>query len=202
MLLPGLLNKARLLLERHQTTIRDEYQQSVTTDQFLSRHEQIDFEIKLEKTRSIKVCRNFTILDIVVTAAILSLYSFLEYRYYYHGGMMRTDITIQFLAPVLDVIIALILVNSACFLSKQLQKQTGKKQKVLLIILHIVNLCFLIVLLVFKAIIWTSYISASDEETKATLWLQYTIIRLLSDIFSIYVDLFLLWLLYKFMKPQ
>ena len=112
---------------------------------------------------------------------------------------MRTDITIQFLAPVLDVIIALILVYSACLLSKQLQKQTGKKQKVLLIILHIVNLCFLIVLLVFKAIIWTSYISASGEETKSTLWLQYTIIRLFSDIFGIYVDLFLLWLLYRFM---
>ena len=32
MLLPGLLNKARLLLERHQTTIRNEFTQSVTTD--------------------------------------------------------------------------------------------------------------------------------------------------------------------------
>ena len=38
MLIPGLLNKARLLLERHKTAIKDEYDPTLPTNEFLRRH--------------------------------------------------------------------------------------------------------------------------------------------------------------------
>ena len=110
--------------------------------------------------------------------------------------------TIHFLAPFLDVIVALILVFSAYFLSKKLQKSTGNRQKTFLFILHIINLCLYIVLLVLKGVIWKKWMAATSEEEKSKFYMRYTLIKLFSDIVGIYVDFFLLWLLYKFMKPK
>ena len=100
---------------------------------------------------------------------------------------------------MLDAIIATLLVISAYILSKLLTKSTGKKQNTCLLRWHIVNLFLLTSILIANAVLFMMHKYNPKEES---IEYYYALTVPISDFVDIYVNLFLLWLLYKFMKPQ
>ena len=53
-----------------------------------------------------------------------------------------------------------------------------------------------------SAVLYVMIESTKTEEEEAKYRYYYSLTMPLADIFDIYVNIFLLWLLYKFMKPQ
>ena len=78
MLIPSLVSKAKLLVERHQTVIDNEYQIMTSASDFVRKHNEIDTDIKIEKERSKKVDRKFFILDICVAVILTCIFLFLS----------------------------------------------------------------------------------------------------------------------------
>ena len=60
-LIPGLVNRAQLLLARHITVIENEYEVTTLASDFVRKHKEIDHDIKKEKMRGkkIKMLKNF-----------------------------------------------------------------------------------------------------------------------------------------------
>ena len=75
-----------------------------------------------------KINKRFSVMDIVAIVIILGLFTPLEYSYMRlkNGSMLISISWIkEFLSPLVNIVVTLILVCSANFLSKQLQKSTG-----------------------------------------------------------------------------
>ena len=105
--------------------------------------------------------------------------------------------------PILDAIFSLILVFSVVNLTRSVMKSTGRKQNILLVNLHICNLLLLIVILALKAVYYHKAESVPYGSKQYWTFYYYQMLTELgSEFVDIYVDLFLLWLLYRFMKPQ
>ena len=110
---------------------------------------------------------------------------------------------IQLLPSLLEIVFSLLLVVSACYITSWVKKSTGKKQNTCLLTWHIVNLFTLTIVIALNAILYKK--SNSFQEDDKNYWKYqyiYMVIGLVKLNTEFYVDLFLLWLLYRFMKPQ
>ena len=97
---------------------------------------------------------------------------------------------------------AVLLVSSAIYLAGSLKQSTGKKQNTFLLMWHIVNLILLTLVLIPKAIFYIEKSSPLEVDGKNQYDFYYIVTIFISDLVDTYVDLFLLWLLYRFMQPQ
>ena len=100
----------------------------ISTNDFIRRNTEIDQEIKKEKLRNNQIIIRFKLLDVLVIVAIYGSSSYLQYKTFYEGEQEQDiALALEFLNPVLSFIIALLLVISACYMTRLLKISTGKK---------------------------------------------------------------------------
>ena len=165
-LVPGLVNKARLLFQRHSITFENEYERTTSVAEFVRQHNGIDKNIKSEMNWSKMVTMAFVIVDIVVTVLIVGSFGVLQYEKIYHVGTLQDNayLILEFLAPVLDVVIALILVFSALYLAKSLRSSTGRRPNICLLSWHIANLFVLISMVIASGFYYDKWVHAPPED--------------------------------------
>ena len=119
-LIPGLFNKANLLMKRHITADERECELTASNNSFLRKNSEIDADIKAEKVRNREIDKTFYSLDIAVVIAILCCNGLFEYLMNHTSKSVEhgSQIAQQFFFPTLDVLTALILAFSANYLSK------------------------------------------------------------------------------------
>ena len=133
----------------------------ISTNDFIRRNTEIDQEIKKEKLRHNQIIIRFKLLDVLVIVAIYGSSSYLQYKTFYEGEQEQDiALALEFLNPVLSFIIALLLVISACYMTRLLKISTGKKQNICILAWHIVNLFVLTMILIPKAIFRAKYLAA------------------------------------------
>ena len=91
-------------------------------------NKEIDSDILSEITRSNQVNKKFRMLDIIVSILFISSFTGLWYLNIYAVDSEIEDRAfsmIEYLAPALDVMIALLLVVSSSYLTNELTKSTG-----------------------------------------------------------------------------
>ena len=108
----------------------------------------------------------FVIVDIVVTVLIIGSFGILQYEKIYHVGTLQDNayLILEFLAPVLDVVIALILVFSALYLAKTLRSSTGRRPNICLLCWHIANLFILIAMLITSGFYYDKWVHAPEGD--------------------------------------
>ena len=99
-------------------------------------------------------------------------------------------------------ITALTLVISALYLSHSLHKSTGKKQNKCLILCHFALLILNTSILIARAIFANKSTHAPTDLDHQKHKLHFIVSNCLCDIIDVFTDLFLLWMLYKFIKPK
>ena len=102
---------------------------------------------------------------------------------------------------LLYVVFSLFLALSSFYLTVQLKRQTKMKSNTCLLNWHIFNLLILIVIMILFSLFYFKTLSEASQN----YWKFYyygALTDLAIAFVDIYVDLFLLWLLYKFMNPQ
>ena len=110
---------------------------------------------------------------------------------------------VRFFQLGLEAIFSIVLVIFALCLVKSIRKYTQKKQNTCLLFWHISNLSILIGLLFMEAYYYHKTFFVDTEHNIRFMYDYYTIVvELVHACFDIYVDLFLLWLLYRFIRPQ
>ena len=115
---------------------------------------------------------------------------------------MSIDLALDYLYIVLNTITALVLVLSALYLSHSLHQSTGKKQNKCLIVCHFVFLILNTGILITRATFTYKYTYADTDLDNQKYKYYFTISNCFCDIIDIFTDLFLLWMLYKFIKPK
>ena len=80
-----------------------------------------------------------------------------------------------------------------------MKKLTGKDQNKCLLVWHVLNV--LLKAVVFFLIEFLKIAKKTDLIVPLTSDLYTKILRIVSTLVNLYVDLFLLWLLYRFNKP-
>ena len=119
------------------------------------------------------------------------------------GNYYLASFMVRLFSPFLEAIFSLVLVISALYLAKSVREYTQKKQNTCLVNWHICNLLLLTSLLVLNAVIYHKALKTKDTKAIFDKYDYYSLITsIVSTCVDFYVDLFLLWLLYKFMKPQ
>ena len=104
----------------------------------------------------------------------------------------------HFVKPTYEAVFSLILTIAVIILSISIKKHTGKQQNICLVNWHIMNLLLLIACLLFSAVAQNLSLKNPDDlDYKFYL----TLSNLLELIVEFYVDMFLLWLLYRFLRP-
>ena len=79
-------------------------------------------------------------------------------------------------------------------------KATGQKQNTCLLVWHTANVFLMTI--IYSAIALVSIGIDLNGKDKQTLTYYAQILYLIATFVDFYVDLFLLWLLYRFMRPQ
>ena len=201
-LIPGLVKKAKLLMMRHHAVIANEFEITTRASSFVRKHSEIDADIRTEKQKSNKVSKNFQTIDTVVISVFLCLFG-TAWGYFSFVDSENKSINwiVSFLSPILDVMTLGILVVFAYILTRTLRKSTGKKQNTCLLIWHAVNMIILILILVMQARADVRFDSAKNSQEKEKYTYYSSLTGLVSTIIDIYVDLFLIWLLYLFIRP-
>ena len=150
----------------------------------------------------------FLFIDITLMVILPLIQQFLEHewfaRYQTKGKTWtRLGFSINLLPSCLEAVFSLILVISACQIASWITRSTGKRQNTCLLTWHVINLFLLAAVTTLYAIF---YYGADSVEEGSVDWIRYeylaTIAMLAQLNIGLYVDLFLLWLLYRFMKPQ
>ena len=145
------------------------------------------------------------VVDLTVTSLIFGLQFSLWYIYVETPDKYFTPqrFLINLLPPILVTVFSLILALSAIYIAKLVKQSTGRQQNTFLLVWHFINLLLFITVLASYAILERLYNSSLDDGQASWRYLYYTYINDLATlIIGIYVDLFLLWLLYRFMKPE
>ena len=103
----------------------------------------------------------------------------------------------------MEVVFSVLLTISACYIANNVRSSTGKKQNTCLLTWHVFNLLILIIVTVFIAVYNLKQDpNFEDEDEDPNKYHYYwTVTELVSLNVKFYVDSFLLWLLYRFMKP-
>ena len=118
-----------------------------------------------------------------------------------HDAKDRTIFVFGIFPAILEVVFSLLLSISACYIATWVVRSTGKKQNTCLLIWHIVNLLVLIVVNTLVSYFYKLYISEVSSDEKFQYEYNYYVAAIAETTTEFYVDLFLLWLLYRFMKP-
>lgn len=123
LILPGLVQRARLLLERHLTNIEIDKALYTSAKDFLLKHSEIDADVQVERSKRKKIEMVFFIVDSMTLLVFLGLYGSLLYLYLYQG-VTNTAINevFYFMPLILIEIIAIVLTTAACYLSCILRK--------------------------------------------------------------------------------
>ena len=82
-----------------------------------------------------------------------------------------------------------------------LHRSTGQKANTCLVIWHVVN-SFVLSLMIALVYFYISKINKADEDNINKVTVQYLRVSLAVSPVAAYVDLFFIFLLYKFMRPQ
>ena len=115
---------------------------------------------------------------------------------------MEFAFAFNLLPSILEVVFSLLLAASACYITSWVRKSTGKKQNTCLLTWHIVNLFILTIVIALSAILYKKTASFDDNDKDFWKYQYYYEFSYLVELnVKFYVDLFLLWLLYRFMKP-
>ena len=119
----GIVKKACLLLERHQTVIENELEHSNTLNSFFIKHAYIDQEVKNEQAKSNYIQKIFLIIDISFMIVILGSCGFLWYQYNekVEAGLdtyALVHFVVYLFAPSIDAMISLSLALSVYHLAK------------------------------------------------------------------------------------
>ena len=147
--------------------------------------------------------KKFFIFEVITTLLIVSFGAGLEYN---HIGVeldQKIGIEILLFLIICDTIFILILAGSAIYLARSMKKIIGSEIKVCLVTWHICNLlCFLAILVLAAVLDVKEKFTIEDSEDHWKYFYFYTLAKITAYFVGIYMDLFLLWLLYKFMKVQ
>ena len=112
-------------------------------------------------------------------------------------GRVDTNSTFE---SCFDLLFGCSLAASAYYLSKFMSQFTEKKQNTCLLVWHIVNVFVMTAVYVSIALISVGiYRGWGDSQTLGN---YREVGQLASTFVDFYVDLFLLWLLYRFMRPE
>ena len=129
-------------------------------------------------------------------------YRFIKYDFSQTEWQIITFVLFIFPSS-LEVVFSLLLIISACYITSYVRNTTGKKQNTCLLIWHIFNLLILIIVTVIHGVLAfkrdLNYVVEDIDAYRYKYYGQITSLVRLNTEF--YVDLFLLWLLYRFMKP-
>ena len=159
-----------------------------------------------EKARSATIHRLFLFIDIIMMVLIPCTVGFIHHEQQIAQDTVvrdRIGFVIELMIPILEVLFSLTLTISACYIASWIKESTGKKQNNCLPIWHIINLFLLITVLTCLCVFY--FKKKTTDHSLDAYWRYYfynwaAILAKLNTEF--YVDLFLLWLLYRFMKPQ
>ena len=121
-LLPNMVTKARLLLERYRNTTENHCTKITLHSEFVSREFAIDTEMQIEKTRNKKVSTSFLKVDIILSILMLGTEAFLLIMWEQsHEKSLLWNVLLFLFPPILDAIVSIILVFSACYLASQVK---------------------------------------------------------------------------------
>ena len=117
-------------------------------------------------------------------------------------ALIQLEFVIFLFASGLQVVFSVILVISACFIASWVERSTGKKHNSYLLAWHVINLFLLIVTMTFVGVSCLKVNYENEGSQNQNIYTYYNYVSLLVQLNTeFYVDLFLLWLLYRFMKP-
>lgn len=121
-LLPNMVSKARLLLERYQNAIENNCTKITLHSEFVNRDIAIDTEMKFERARNKKVSANFLKVDILLSILMLGTEAFLLIMWEQSDEKsLFWNVMLFLFPPILDAIVSIILVFSACYLANQVK---------------------------------------------------------------------------------
>ena len=132
----------------------------------MQQHDDIDTNIRREIKRSKTITWIYIIVDVVATILIFGSFCILCHQKLNLVQSMDDNayVILEFLAPIFDVLIALILVSSALYLTRSLRSSTGRKPNFCLLSWHIVNLFILITMLVSAGLCYENFVDAPPED--------------------------------------
>ena len=128
------------------------------------------------------------------------MYYLFDYIVSSEGNFKLAESMLRLFPPFLETTFSVVLVISALYLAKSVKEYTQKKQNTCLVSWHICNLILLIIILTLSAMFQSESSKSTDVFNKYGYY--YVLTELGYRCLDLYVDLFLLWLLYRFMKPQ
>ena len=115
----------------------------------------------------------------------------------------RLLFVLYLLPAVLEAVFSLILAISACLIANWVTQSTDKKQNTCLLAWHLINLFLLVASTTLYA---TFYYKQSSVKYESADYFRYSYYEMIAKLAKLntdyYVNLFLLWLLYRFMKPE
>ena len=89
----------------------------------MSKHSEIDADVKVERTKRKKIEMVFLIVDVIAFTVFLGLFGTLLYLYLYKGVTSTLINEVFYFSPlVLIEIIAIVLTTAACYLSRRLRR--------------------------------------------------------------------------------
>ena len=142
-------------------------------------------------------------MDFSIIALFSFLFSFIWWYHIYINEQAETvNLALSFLSPTLDIVTGFLLVISAIYLTSSLRSQTGKKQNTCLLTWHIMNLFILVTTCVAQSSLAPRWHSKQSVVQQAKIGYYFVVAGMVSHVFDVYSDLFMLWLLYRFMRPQ
>ena len=161
----------------------------------------------MEKDRSKQIKRHFFIADILAKGLIFGLQLLLCILIVKTPEDAKFYKLLAFLIIVYPLFLAalfmLSLVISAFKISNSIKFSTGRKQNICLLNWHIFNLFLMMAIAIYSGVFqYKFYYSSAAIEDKYRFDYIMNLTALMSGFVEMYVDIFFLWLLYRFMKPQ
>ena len=135
-------------------------------------------------------------VDIAVSVVLLSVTTWLQYIFLY-----QENANIILFMSVVDMICALLLGFCALYLALSLKKRTGQRPNMCLVCWHIFNTALIACVTATAYIFQLIFVDTNDKTRQEALYNVF-VVQLISNFTVTYVDLFLLYLLYKFTKPM
>ena len=153
--------------------------------------------------KSKEISRKFLIVDIV--AIFLMQIAYFCPLLIVDNTAIKTDIIIAIVfTSSIDIVISIIFTVTAIFLARRVKNETGMKQNNFLISWHIANSVVLALLTLLLCIKILKFVSLNCQDNWEKILDDHSALTsiMLWNYYHIYIDTFLLWLLYRFMKPS
>ena len=149
----------------------------------------------------------YRVVECLVAALYLCFYSIFYYLWIHNDSPIAYAVVID-VTSSLDLVIALMFMGSSIQLVRFVKNTTGKKPNLRLLVWHFVNMILLTAILIVQTVFafecgnlqknQNSSPNSCEKKQIDQANLQLLITQLIFTIFSAYVDIFLLYLLYRF----